>query len=94
MFIILLTYKKPLAEVEKNLEAHKTYLDKNYAAGNFIASGRQNPRVGGVILCRANSKDDVMRIVGTDPFFANDVADYQITEFIPSKYAKGFENFI
>ena len=44
MFIVLLTYKLPLAEVERHLAAHREYLDRQYAAGTFLCSGPQNPR--------------------------------------------------
>jgi len=49
MFIAILTYKKPLSEVDKYLQAHRDYLAEHYAAGDFIASGPQNPRIGGVM---------------------------------------------
>lgn len=49
MFIAILTYIKPLEEVDRFLQAHRDYLAEHYAAGDFIASGPQNPRVGGVI---------------------------------------------
>ena len=52
MFIAILTYKKPLSEVDRFLQAHREYLAKHYAAGDFIASGPQTPRVGGVIMIR------------------------------------------
>ncbi len=38
MFIAILTYKKPLSEVDRFLAAHREYLAKHYAAGDFIAS--------------------------------------------------------
>ena len=41
MFIAILTYKKPLSEVDRFLAAHQEYLAKHYAAGDFIASGPQ-----------------------------------------------------
>ena len=50
MFIAILTYKKPLSEVDRFLAAHRKYLANHYADGDFIASGPQNPRVGGVIM--------------------------------------------
>lgn len=53
MFIVNLTYVKPLEEVEKYLEDHITFLNKYYASNNFICSGRKNPRDGGIILCTA-----------------------------------------
>ena len=50
MFIAILTYKKPLEEVDRFLQAHRDFLAEHYAAGDFIASGPQTPRVGGVIM--------------------------------------------
>lgn len=41
MFIISLTYKSDLEEVDKLLDDHVVYLKKEYANGNFIASGRK-----------------------------------------------------
>jgi uncharacterized protein YciI len=54
MFIVSLTYKRPLEEVYRHLDAHVAYLKQEYANGSFIASGRKVPRTGGIILC--NSK--------------------------------------
>lgn len=64
MFVFVLTYQKPFSEVEKYLGMHRTYLDVNYKAGYFIVSGRQEPRMGGIILCRAATKElalDIMK---------------------------------
>ena len=81
MFIAILTYKKPLGEVDKHLQAHREYLAKHYAAGDFIASGPQNPRVGGVIMIKATDREAVNSIISQDPFNINGIADYQIVEF-------------
>lgn len=94
MFIFILTYQKPIEEVEKYLGMHRTYLDINYNAGHFIASGRQEPRIGGVIICRAASKELAMEIMKADPFYINKVATYDVIEFIPTKSVDGFERFI
>lgn len=86
MFIVVLTYHKELSEVENYLEAHKQFLEKFYEADNFIASGRQNPRVGGVILCKARNRQEVENIISQDPFYTNQIASYQIIEFEAAKY--------
>lgn len=91
MFIFKLTYKKPLAEVEKYLQAHREYLDSFYKSGKFIASGPQEPRVGGVILCNTNDLEEATKIYQTDPFFINDIADYDLTYFHATKHSK--DNF-
>ena len=90
MYIIILTYQKDLSEVEKHLEAHRTYLDKHYASGYFVASGMQVPRTGGVILCKASNRGEVEGIIVQDPFYEHQIATYQIIEFTPTKYSEAF----
>ena len=84
MFIAILTYKKSLEEVDRYLQAHRDYLAEHYAAGDFIMSGPQTPRVGGVIVMRAGNRSVVDTIIARDPFQANGIADYQIVEFTPT----------
>lgn len=86
MFIAILTYKKPLSEVDRFLAAHREYLTEHYAAGDFIASGLQTPRVGGVIMIKANDRTAVDAIIAQDPFNINGIADYQIVEFSPTMF--------
>lgn len=89
MFITVLTYKKPLNEVDRFLAAHREYLAKHYALGDFIASGPQTPRVGGVIMMKADSRTVVDAIIAEDPFHINGIADYQIVEFTPTMFCNG-----
>ena len=53
MFIVTLTYLKPVEEVDALMHDHVEWLKKGYADGLFIASGRRVPRTGGVILARS-----------------------------------------
>ena len=86
MFIAILTYRKTLSEVDKFLAAHRDYLAEHYAAGDFIASGPQTPRVGGVILMKAESRAKIDSIIEQDPFNINGIADYRIVEFTPTMF--------
>ena len=90
MFIANLTYIKPLEAVEKYLQDHIAFLDQHYASGHFIASGRKNPRTGGIILIKAGSKEEVQDIIKQDPFYQHHIADYDIIEFEASKYSPNF----
>lgn len=85
MYIISLTYKVPIETVDKHLDAHIQYLNTQYELGNFHASGRKVPRTGGVILSKVTDKLKLATILEQDPFKIHDLADYEITEFIPSK---------
>lgn len=91
MFIVSLTYKSDLEEVDKHLDDHVAYLKQEYANGNFIASGRKIPRTGGVILSCVKNRDELDLILKKDPFNKAGIAEYEITEFIPSMVAEGFE---
>lgn len=91
MFLINVTYIKEIAQVEEALPAHVQYLEDQYAKGNFVCSGRKNPRTGGIILCRCGNRDAVEELVKQDPFHRQQIAQYEIIEFIPSKYAPEFQ---
>ena len=91
MFIVSLTYKMGLSEVDKYIEDHIIFLKKYYASGEFIASGRKEPRTGGIILVNASTKLEVDRIIKEDPFHIANVANYDVTEFIPTMAAKEFD---
>lgn len=86
MYIAILTYKKPLEEVDRFLQAHRDYLAEHYATGNLILSGPRIPRTGGVIMIKAESRKSVESILANDPFNINDIADYQIVEFTPTLF--------
>ncbi len=86
MFIAILTYRKPLEEVDRHLQAHRDYLAEHYAAGDFIASGPQAPHIGGVIMIKADNRAAVDSIIAQDPFNINGIADYQIVEFTPTMF--------
>ena len=85
MFIVSLNYICDLSDIEKHLPEHIEYLDRYYAAGHFVASGRKVPRIGGVILVVADSRAAVEKIITEDPFHIHGLAEYEITEFVPTK---------
>ncbi|GGK15816.1 hypothetical protein GCM10007962_07590 [Yeosuana aromativorans] len=85
MFIINLTYKTQLDKIDQYLNEHIDFLNEQYELENFLVSGRKIPRTGGIILSKASSKLELEKIIEKDPFKINELADYEITEFVPSK---------
>lgn len=85
MFIINLTYKTELEKVDQFLKDHIEFLNEQYELEHFLASGRKIPRTGGIILSNIESKSELEKIIEKDPFKKNGVADYELTEFVPSK---------
>lgn len=88
MFVVVLTYRVAIEEVEQHLNKHVEFLKEQYKAGNFIASGRKVPRTGGVILSNMDSKEKLEKVLSQDPFHINNVADYEIIEFVPTMTSK------
>jgi uncharacterized protein YciI len=91
MFVIELTYKAPLAEIDARMSAHVTFLKKYYASGNFLVSGRQIPRTGGIILAVGESRDQIEAIMKEDPFCRHHLADVRIVEFRASQRAEDIQ---
>jgi uncharacterized protein YciI len=94
MFVIELTYKVDLARIDAHMAAHVRFLKKYYASGNFLVSGRQIPRTGGIILAVAKDRSQVEAIVEEDPFFSRGLADFRIIEFRASQRADDIQKRI
>jgi len=85
MFVLELTYTAPLDAVDAALPAHVTWLEQQYEEGFFLASGRKNPRDGGVILAVAEDRARMEELVASDPFVTAGVCEYRVTEFVATK---------
>jgi uncharacterized protein YciI len=94
MFIIDLAYIVPLEELDQHMTEHVKYLGKYYDKNIFVASGRKEPRTGGVILALADSKNTVEEIIKEDPFYKHKLAEFNVTEFLTSKYHPDLKNLL
>ena len=65
MFVIELTYKVSLAEIDAMMAAHVRFLKKYYASGNFVVSGRKMVR----------APEDLRRLHG-----AEDAGEFLVAE--------------
>jgi uncharacterized protein YciI len=90
MFVIELTYKVSLVEIDAMMAAHVCFLKKYYASGNFLVSGRKVPRDGGIILAVGASRQQIQAIAEEDPFVVHGLADVRIVEFRASQRASDF----
>ena len=87
MFVIELTYRAALTEIDKHMKAHVAFLNTHYAAGRFVVSGRKIPREGGIILATGGSRAEIEALVKEDPFVARGLADFRVIEFRASQRA-------
>lgn len=82
MFIIELTYKKSLEEVEKHLETHKAFIKTGVEAGYFMMAGPKVPRTGGIVLADFKDLSVCHAYFKQDSFYQHDIAEFKIIEFI------------
>ncbi|MER7851821.1 YciI family protein [Streptomyces bacillaris] len=87
MFVLELTYTAPVERADALMREHIAWLDESYAAGVFVASGRKNPRDGGVILAVGTDRARIEEIAAADPFAVHGVCSYLITEFTATRTA-------
>lgn len=84
--VVILTYLVELDVVDIHRPAHIEWLKLGYENGVLIASGRQQPTTGGVLIFRGD-KASVEAIAATDPFVLNGVARADVTHFVATMAA-------
>ena len=94
MFIIQLTYKTPVSEVDKYTQAHREFLDYHYKQGLLVASGPLKPRTGGIIIAATTDRAQLESIFQNDPFYLAEIADYEFIEFTPVKHRDELKELI
>lgn len=94
MFIIQLTYKTPLSEVDKYLQAHREFLDYYYKQGLLLASGPMKPRTGGIIIALTKDKAYLESILKKDPYHLAEITDYKLIEFTPVMHRDELKDII
>ena len=87
MFVLLLTYTKPLEDVDALMRDHMKWVNEQYAAGRFVVSGRMIPREGGIIVAIGGTREEIEALMREDPFVARGLAEVRVVEFRASQRA-------
>src|SRR6266536_3134022 len=94
MFVIELSYKAKLSEIDAHMAAHVIFLKKYYDSGNFLVSGRKIPRDGGIIVAVGKDRRFSETLIEADPFCEHGLADFRIVEFRASQRADDIQKRI
>ena len=94
LFVVSLRYLVPLEKIDAAMPRHMKFLDKHYGQGDFLASGRQVPRTGGIIIARGKNRATVERMMQSDPFVKGKMASIDIVEFSASQVGKVLEKWL
>jgi len=80
MCLAMLTYVKPLDEVDQYRGAHVAWIEAAMLRGDMVLAGRRNPPTGGVLLFRGEAAE-VEALARLDPFVVNGVATVEVVAF-------------
>lgn len=94
MFLALLTYIRPLDEIEAHIPSHARYLADLYAQGQMRLSGRRHPRTGGFMLFTAADRQQAEDLLARDPFHALGLARYELIELQPTQAAPSLQSLL
>lgn len=93
IFIASLTYTVPIDRIDAVLADHLAWLKAGHDAGHFLAWGPREPRDGGLIFVKAQSRDEAEALLMSDPFMQHQLADLTIIEWTPRFIGTGLEAF-
>jgi uncharacterized protein YciI len=93
-FVIEIIYKAPIEKIEAVLEEHRNFLQTGYEKGLLLMSGPQLPRIGGVVIARSNSMEEIAEFFSNDPYNLQGLVHYQYIEFNPVKRQDFIEEWI
>ena len=86
MFVVTITYTRPIEAIEARTAEHRAWLDQDVASGLFLACGPMVPRTGGILIVSSQgTKAELETLLKDDPFQIHGLADYAVTEFKAGK---------
>ncbi len=81
MFIVRLTYTAPLEEIDREVEAHRAWVEAGLAEGVFVAAGPLVPRTGGVILAHGVTREALDARLAEDPFARAGLVQVEVVDY-------------
>jgi uncharacterized protein YciI len=96
MFVLISRFQRPFDEVNLSFASHSAWVQRQYESGRFLVSGRREPPIGGIIVARASSEQELREVLTTDPYRLKRLAEYEIFAFEATDFPKrssAFEAF-
>ncbi|MFV0678166.1 YciI family protein [Variovorax sp. tm] len=90
LYIVTLSYVRPIEEVNLHLESHKQWLGKHVKAGSILAAGPLEDRSGGVVLVHCKDRDELDSLLAQDSFVIERLVAVSVQGFDPVLRAESF----
>lgn len=90
LFVVTLTYRRPAAEIDAQLDAHRDWLVTHARAGRIVFAGPLDTRTGGLIVVHCPSRTELDRMMGHDPFVIHDLVGVTVQGVTPALRHEAF----
>lgn len=91
MYLLIVSYIKPVEEVAPFVPSHGEWVKKYFNEGIFLMAGPKKNKFGGAILVKSIDRTRLNKIIAEDSFITGDVAEYQVIDFDCKVAATGLE---
>jgi uncharacterized protein YciI len=85
-FVVEIVYNVPFEKFGNAVTEHRDYLTLGYEQGMILFSGPQVPRMGGMVVVRAESMQEVVDFFAKDPYKLHGLADHRVIQFDPVRF--------
>lgn len=86
MFIVLLKFEDK-SKAPEWMAGHNEWIQKGFSEQKFLLLGSLQPNLGGGILVKAKSLEEIQAFVNEDPFVVHGVVRAEILQISPGKAA-------
>ena len=73
---------------------HREYLKSGYESKMILMSGPKTPKTGWIIICRAETIEQVKAFFINDPYALHGAAEHLVTEFSPLMHQEFLKEWI
>jgi uncharacterized protein YciI len=94
MYILFINPTRSPEELAPAFPAHSEFLNSYVKVGKFILTGGLTARPAGMVLANVNSEDELKALLEEDPFVRQQLADYEVIEFKPSRYHESLASLL
>jgi len=93
-FVVEITYTVPADQLGSIVAEHREFLKTGYEKGLLLFSGPQEPRIGGIAICRAQSLEVIREFFSQDPYALHHAATHSFIEFNPVLWQAFMEDWV
>lgn len=93
IFIVISLFLEPVDVIDQHVAEHAAWVEQQYGKGRVLVSGRRQPPVGGIIILKGDSREEIVELFADEPFKQRGLVEYQILQFTPGEFPRRSPEF-